>query len=134
MQGLIKTLISTAIFQRISSSELSLSCQKRLKIGLPFLLGTRKTNQTPLIHPSKCFWPPSPSCQALNLANPGMEESRDWQNLFAVPRFRYTSRFFLIYFTINGVKKFVRNSGYMPRTSLYRGSPVISRFHCTHFY
>ena len=33
---------------------------------------------------------------------------RDWQNLFAVTRFRYIEVFFFIYFTIIGVKKTVR--------------------------
>ena len=34
------------------------------------------------------------------------ERPRDWQNLFAVSRFRYI-RFFFIYFTITGLKKIV---------------------------
>ena len=34
------------------------------------------------------------------------EGPRDWQNLFAVSRFRYI-RFFFIYFTITGLKKIV---------------------------
>ena len=34
------------------------------------------------------------------------EGPRDWQNLFAVSKFRYV-RFFFIYFTITGLKKIV---------------------------
>ena len=47
------------------------------------------------------------------------EELRDWQNVFAIPRFRFFEVFF-IYFTVTGLTKtFV-----IPRTSLYRGSTV----------
>ena len=41
---------------------------------------------------------------------------RDWQNVFAITRFRYIE-VLSIYFTITGVKKWF----VLPRTSLYRG-------------
>ena len=47
------------------------------------------------------------------------EGPRDWKNLFAI------TRFFLLYFTITGVKKIVR---YIKGIVISRF--VISKFHC----
>ena len=56
------------------------------------------------MHLTKCFW--HLPCQEFE---PRYNEGqRDWQNLFTVTKFRYILRFFFIYFTITGAKKFVR--------------------------
>ena len=53
----------------------------------------------------------------LNTVEPRYNEGpRDWQNLLTI------TKFFSIYFTITGIKK----SFFIPRTSLYRGSTVMS--------
>ena len=53
------------------------------------------------------------------------EVPRDWQNVFAITRFRYIE-VLSIYFNITGVKKIVR---YTKDFVIQRF--VISKFHCT---
>ena len=56
------------------------------------------------MHLTKCFW----HLPYQEFKPRYSEGPRDWQNLFTVTKYRYVSRFFLIYFTITGLKKFVR--------------------------
>ena len=80
---------------------------KMSKNWLPFLLGTRKTNERPLIHPSKDFWPPS--CQALNLDITLIRKRQGTGKILRCNEVSlYIKVFFSIYFTITGLKKFVR--------------------------
>lgn len=56
------------------------------------------------------------------------EGAKDWQNLLAIPRFRYIQVLFNNYLTISGLKKMIC---YTENFVLYR--LVISRFHCITF-